>query len=92
MAQEPRQTPIPVSRQQTDRSAKRLVVAVLFLVLTMMVGTVGYVVIEGWDFGDALYMTVISLTTTGFGEVRDLSPAGRVLTAVAIASRNSAQL
>lgn len=84
MTQEPRQIPISVSRKRTDRSAKQLVVALLILVFTVMVGTVGYVVIENWSFGDAIYMTVISLTTTGFGEVRDLSPAGRVLTAVVI--------
>jgi voltage-gated potassium channel len=84
MIQEPRQTPIPVSRQQADRSAKKLIVAILTLILTAMIGTAGYVIIEGWTIGDALYMTVISITTTGFGEVRDLSPAGRVLTAIVI--------
>lgn len=46
----------------------------------------GYVVIEGWSLGDALYMTIISITTTGFREVQDLSGAGRALTAVIIIS------
>jgi voltage-gated potassium channel len=41
-------------------------------------------VIEGWSFGDAIYMTIISVTTTGFREVRDLSPAGRALTVFVI--------
>src|SRR5262245_38049203 len=37
-------------------------------------------VIEGWPLFDALYMTVITLTTVGFLEVRELSPAGRAFT------------
>ncbi|MCB0285573.1 MAG: potassium channel protein, partial [Calditrichaeota bacterium] len=40
----------------------------------------GYMLLEGWDPLDAFYMTIISITTTGFAEVRPLSPAGRVLT------------
>ena len=43
-------------------------------------GTVGYVVLEGVGLLDALYMTVITVTTIGFGEVFPLSPAGRVFT------------
>jgi len=56
------------------------------LLVTILVGTFGYVLIEEWSIGDALYMTVISLTTTGFGEVRPLSPAGRGLTVFVIIS------
>jgi voltage-gated potassium channel len=43
-------------------------------------GTVGYHLIEGWRPFDALYMTVITLTTVGFAEVHPLSPAGRAFT------------
>ncbi|MFO0737465.1 MAG: potassium channel protein [Labilithrix sp.] len=43
-------------------------------------GTVGYRLVEGWSIFDSLYMTVITLTTIGFGEVHPLSPAGRVFT------------
>ena len=51
---------------------------VLFLVLAM--GVVGYHFIEGWHWFDALYMTVITLATVGYGETHPLSPAGRVFT------------
>jgi voltage-gated potassium channel len=47
-------------------------------------GTVGYMVIEGWHAVEALYMTVITLSTVGFSEVRPLSSAGRVFTTALI--------
>lgn len=53
--------------------------AVALLALTV-VGTIGYVVIEGPTLGDAVYMTVITLTAVGYQEVFDLSPAGRTFT------------
>lgn len=45
-------------------------------------GTLGYMVLEGWDAFDALYMTVITLTTTGFGELQVLSRPARAFTIV----------
>jgi voltage-gated potassium channel len=57
----------------------------LFLVLgTLIAGTLGYMIIEGWTISDALYMTAITLSTVGFGEVRDLSSTGRVFTVLLI--------
>ncbi|MBN2585337.1 potassium channel protein [Patescibacteria group bacterium] len=48
------------------------------------VGTVGYMVIEGWAFLDAIYMVVITLATVGYKEVNPLSPAGTVFTILLI--------
>ena len=45
-------------------------------------GTAGYMFIEGWDFFDSFYMTVITIATVGFGEVHPLSTAGRIFTIV----------
>jgi voltage-gated potassium channel len=45
-------------------------------------GALGYVLIEGWGLFDALYMSVITLTTVGYLEVHPLSPAGRAFTMV----------
>jgi voltage-gated potassium channel len=50
------------------------------LAAVLAVGIVGYVLIEGWSFLDSTYMTVITLSTVGFGEVRPLSQAGQVFT------------
>lgn len=47
-----------------------------------VVGTLGYSWIEGWDLFDSLYMTVITLTTTGYREVHPLSDPGRLFTIV----------
>jgi len=41
-------------------------------------------VIEGWSFIDALYMTVITLATVGYGEVHEISPEGRLFTVILI--------
>ncbi|NNF58716.1 MAG: potassium channel protein [Rhodothermaceae bacterium] len=43
-------------------------------------GTVGYVLVEGWGVLDAFYMTFITLTTIGFAEVAPLSPVGKLFT------------
>ena len=43
----------------------------------LVVGSTGYVVIEGWSVFDAAYMTVVTMTTVGYEEVRPLSQAGR---------------
>ena len=45
-----------------------------------VIGTIGYTSIEGWDVVDSFYMTIITLTTVGYGEVRELSLAGRMFT------------
>jgi voltage-gated potassium channel len=44
------------------------------------VGTAGYMIIEGWSFLDALYMTVTTITTVGFREVQPLDDKGKVFT------------
>jgi voltage-gated potassium channel len=48
--------------------------------LLMTIGTAGYMRIEHWRFLEALYMTVITITTVGFGEVHPLHSEGRVFT------------
>ena len=49
-------------------------------VLVIAFGTLGYIFIEGWPFLDALYMTLITMTTIGYGEVHALSEYGRLFT------------
>lgn len=56
--------------------------AAVALVFITVAGTAGYMVLEGWSFLDALYMTIIVLTTIGFAEVRELDDSGRIFTIV----------
>src|SRR5437867_782799 len=62
----------------------RLLHIVLLLVAVIGGGTVGYVVIEGWSAFDALYMTVTTVSSVGYGEVHPLSKTGRAFTLVLI--------
>ncbi len=43
-----------------------------------LVGTLGFFFIEGWSLGEALYMTLITISTVGFSEVHPLSSQGRL--------------
>jgi voltage-gated potassium channel len=52
--------------------------------LLLGVGTAGYMIIEGFSLLDALFMTVITLTTVGYGEVRPLDEEGRLFTILLI--------
>lgn len=60
-----------------------LISVVLFIAL-LTTGSLGYMALEGWNFFDALYMTVITVATVGYGEVHSVSPPGRVFTLVLI--------
>lgn len=52
----------------------------ILVVLMIMVGTLGYVIIDGFTLLDAIYQSGITFTTVGFGEISPISPAGRIFT------------
>jgi len=64
---------------------KRLRQGLIILACIIAVGTIGYMHLEGWPFGEAIFMTVITISTVGYGEVHPLSDAGRIFTIALIA-------
>ena len=63
---------------------KQFIISLISLFLIIALGSIGYVVIEGWSVMDAFYMTVITLTTIGFGEVHPMGNTGQAFTIVLI--------
>lgn len=59
---------------------KRLITALILLVIVIEIGTIGYMLIEKWGAVDSLYMTVITIASVGFMEVNPLSQTGRIFT------------
>jgi voltage-gated potassium channel len=73
-----------------EESNLTIKIGVGVLVSLIVVGTVGYHLIEGWDLIDCLYMTVITIATVGFKEVGPLSTGGKIFTmAMIVASLGS---
>lgn len=64
--------------------SRRAIGSLVVLSGVFIFGTIGYVLIEGWSWPDALYMAVITLATVGFGEVHPLSDGGRLFTSFLI--------
>jgi voltage-gated potassium channel len=61
-------------------SIKNLLISLTLALLFLVGGTAGYMIIEDWSLIESIYMTVITLTTVGFGEVHPLSRAGLIFT------------
>ncbi|MCD6453426.1 MAG: potassium channel protein [Dehalococcoidales bacterium] len=59
-------------------SHERLHRGLIILASIIATGTIGYMRIEGWPPSDAIYMTMITITTVGYGEVHPLTSAGRI--------------
>ncbi len=67
---------------------RRLWLVLLGLVIIIAIGTIGYTLIwsdyQGQNWIDALYMTIITLSTVGYGEIHKLTPVGRIFTIIII--------
>lgn len=58
----------------------RLWAVLAFFVGVLALGAVGYRLVEGWSWSDALYMTAITATAVGFHEVHPMGGGGRLVT------------
>lgn len=63
---------------------RKAIGGILVAIAILLVGTIGYMLLEGWNCFDALYMTVITLTTVGYGETHELSGTGKAFTLILI--------
>lgn len=63
---------------------RRIFLLGISLGVIILLGSLGYVWLEGWSFFDALYLTVITLTTVGYGDLHPTTPAGKLYTIVLI--------
>ena len=61
-----------------------IVMGSFFIFLVILFGTSGYMMLEGWNFIESVYMVIITLSTVGFMEVRPLSDIARVMTIIVI--------
>ncbi len=52
----------------------------ILTVFVMLIGTMGYMLIDGFPLMDAIYQTGITFTTVGFGEIKPISDMGRIFT------------
>ena len=68
------------------RLFKKFLSPLFYLLFLTVVGTFGYAFIEDYPWIDALYMTIITMSTVGYGETHQLSNAGRIFTILLILS------
>jgi voltage-gated potassium channel len=62
----------------------RIFFSLLLLAATLAIGTVGFMWLEKYSFLDAVYMTVITMSTVGYGTIGELSPDGKVFAIILI--------
>ena len=63
---------------------QKLLLSLFLIVLVISFGTLGYMLIEGWNLLDSLYMTIITLASVGYKEVHDVSLNGKIFTIILI--------
>jgi len=66
------------------KRTRHLLLSLVFGAFIIFMGTCAYMFMEGWDFMDSLFMTVTTLSTVGYGEVRKLTNSGRAISMVLI--------
>ncbi|MBT8338769.1 MAG: potassium channel family protein, partial [Desulfatitalea sp.] len=65
-------------------NTKHFIISVALSILLVLVGTLGYMLIEGWNALDSLFMTITTLATVGYGEVHALTTMGRIYSIILI--------
>jgi len=61
-------------------SSNKILFSIFLVFLTLVAGASGYMLIEGWNLLDSIYMTVTTLATVGYGEVHEMGTTGKLFT------------
>lgn len=61
-------------------SSRTIRTGIFLLLFILTSGTIGYIYLEHFSFIDALFMTIITISTVGFGEIHPLSDVGKIFT------------
>ena len=65
---------------------RRLILAFASMTFSILIGIIGYMIIEEYSVLDAFYMTIVTISTVGFREVQPLSENGKLFTSFYIIS------
>lgn len=65
-------------------SFNRILQALFLIIMISLVGVIGFMLIEGYNFLDSFYMTVITMSTVGFGTIGELSNPGKAFSVLLI--------
>ncbi len=63
---------------------KRIIISIIIIIAVYFLGSLGYMLIEDMGFLEALFMTTITITTVGYGLVKELSTVGIIFTILLI--------
>ncbi len=65
---------------------RKFFIPAIVIITVVTYGTVGYMIIEDWNFLDSLFMTIITLTTVGYSEIHEMHKAGRIFSIILMLS------
>jgi len=61
-----------------ENKFNKLITAILLVIFSVMTGILGFMFVEDYSFSEAFYMTIITVSTVGFGELKPLTENGRM--------------
>ena len=67
-----------------NESRRKIVVILVSFLVILLLGSIGYMVFEGRELLDAIYMTIVTVSTVGYGDLVPMSPGGKVFTILLI--------
>ncbi|MFC2159888.1 potassium channel family protein [Actinomycetota bacterium] len=73
-----------MKKQYTPQFSKRILLSALVLIVIYIIGFTGYMIIEDMTLLDAIFMTTITITTVGYGVIKELSQEGTIFTIILI--------